>query len=237
MRFGALLALPIFLCSACGLDTVGSSTPPAEARVPEPSDSEGQSPSEAPPSSPAASPELTVTRTEITETVDLTAEGALDWIHWGSTTYNRRATGGAISDYTTAPQWSRGLANSTPVVFTWSDGTPRTAETGTSTYSYLNGADNLTATIAVRASRTPHLARFYLGGKDSHVRFTFRLADASAPPPEPIDIDQSGSFLVRFVTRFAASSDDTRLEVVSTLVSRRVWDGSVRIAAATLADR
>jgi hypothetical protein len=233
MRFAAPVSL---LLAACGLDTLGTSPPPERERPQE-------GPDEEPPESPAApvtpgpTPELSVMQTPITDTVDLTAEGVIDWVHWGSSTFNRHTGGDAIADYTTSPQWTREFASSTSVVFAWSDGTPKLQESGTSSYSYLNDADNLSATIAVRASRKPRVARFYVGGKDSHVRFAVRLVDGSAPPPPPIDIDQTGSFLVRLVTRFAAASDDTKLEIVGMLISRRLSDSSVRIAAATLAER
>jgi len=229
-------ALSFLLLGACGLDVAGTAPTPDPVRPAPTATTE-----EVPPPPPvavaddASVPALELTREEITGGVDLTAEGSIDWIHWGASTPNRKGSAAsAIADYTTAPAWARELDDKTWIEFRWSDGEPSRSDEGTTTYSYLNGADGLTATIAVRAGNSPRVARFYVGGKDSRVRFEARLAGATSPGP--IDVEREGSFLVRIVARFTAPSN-VSLELVSTLVSRRRSDGSVRIAAATLSER
>jgi hypothetical protein len=241
---------PITLVAACGLHVVGSAPNEREttdAAAPPSVDALGKDALDSSVTpEPAASDAtngpiavLTVTRQEPPALVDLASEGTLDWVHWGRAGQrNEKVSGDGIGEYTIAPAGlPREFAENTTVRFAWSGGTPTAAEPGTNTYSYLNDADGIVATIPIDASTTKRTARLYVGGKTSRVRFELSLTDDSAPPPPPIELeDDTGSFLTRLVVVFAAATDGAKLQAKCSLLKRFTSDASVRIAAVTLSD-
>src|SRR4051812_48471080 len=72
---------------------------------------------------------LVVTPTNSTATVDLSAEGSLDWAHWGldqTNSFNRKQTVAArISNFTLlGTNSTQSLTNSPATLFTWTNGMP-----------------------------------------------------------------------------------------------------------------
>lgn len=231
-----------FAVTACGLDVVGSSASPG---TPTPTE-EGEEPGAPPPAggpdaarTDAATGTLVWTREDITKDIDLTAEGGIDWVHWGHESARNEKKDpelDAIGELrffplNHVPEYE---GNST-TAFTWTDGSPVQGVT-TRRYLYLNGAgaEPLAITVPIQATSTVRTANVYLGGKGSLARYEAALTDGSAPSPEPIDIDESGPFLHRLRIDFAAASADAKLEVKVTRRDPRTTDASVRIAAVTL---
>ncbi len=128
--------------------------------------------------------------------VNLTAEGTLDWAHWGrgsATAFDHKATGGtAITSGTpsAAPNWYGGYSES----FSWSDGTPLTTMPATSTGIFFDTAGkNIVFTSAADNASTRTL-KVYLawnaGSTSTMGTITAHLSDSSAadwmgniPPP------------------------------------------------------
>jgi len=119
-------------------------------------------------------------------TVDLTAEGTLDWAHWGlnvATDFDDKEAGGnQISNITLFGPSQNGpfqYANAL-VAYSWSDGTPDTTAAGTTTGIYFNNLND-GYQITVPADTTKRILRVYAGGWNSTVHFDATLTDLSAP--------------------------------------------------------
>ncbi len=126
------------------------------------------------------------------QTIDLTAQGAVDWSHWSRTysVQNHKATSGnvpvgAISDLTRIG--SQMLSNQvSPASFSWSDGWAQgtdwvQSEGGTNT---TTGQTDLNSgfSFTVPASTQPRTLRVFLSGKSALGTLSATLSDGSAPP-------------------------------------------------------
>ena len=114
----------------------------------------------------------------------LTAEGVLDWVHWGRSSrsdVNRKASAAVrIGDYErldpSGPRANR--MNDGRTAYAWSDGTPQGVDSGTTTGIFFT-ADGYR--IRVPADTAERTVSVYLGGWNSSARFTATLSDGSAP--------------------------------------------------------
>lgn len=128
--------------------------------------------------------------------VNLSQQGALDWVHWGLFTESSidRKAGATplISDFTTvdpsngytfvyqyADNWNG---------YTWNDGTPNTAVTNTMTgvwaYSPGPGGNVMFGSgfhFTVRATTNTQTLRVYVGAYGARGKFSASLSDNSAP--------------------------------------------------------
>jgi Thrombospondin type 3 repeat len=112
-------------------------------------------------------------------TVDLTAEGVLDWAHWGESnaqSFNHKVDGGGrIGNLTQGAdkRWS-----SYPVTYVWSNGTPlATARTTTGVY---NQSDT-PLSFSVQADASTRKLRLYLAANAIDGQLTAHLSDSAAP--------------------------------------------------------
>ncbi len=156
--------------------------------------------------------------------VNLTAEGTLDWAHWGfvtATDFDQKS-GGAnrISNFTeisgggTAARFANAAT-----AFSWSDGTPTASATETTTGLYVGGLDD-GFEFTVAADTTPKLLKVYAGCWNAQARFEATLSDGSAAAyvSEALDDYGIGSAAV-YTIRFAANSAGQTLTVrVSSIV-------------------
>jgi len=112
-------------------------------------------------------------------TIDLTAEGALDWRFWGPpgmVSYKRTA-GDKISDYTMVGSGPASTHFRNAVAFSWSDGSPTLAVTGAA--DSLNVAQTLGsgASFTVPATANAQTLSVYLGGSNDTGLFEATLSD------------------------------------------------------------
>jgi hypothetical protein len=119
------------------------------------------------------------------ETINLTAEGTLDWAHWGLSTAgdfdHRSGAAVQISNYT--PVGSASSYNqygNNGLGFTWSDGTPDAATDNSTTGIWVPGVGN-GYEIRVPASATNRVLKIYLGAWQASGHFEASLSDGSAP--------------------------------------------------------
>lgn len=172
--------------------------------------------------------------------VNLTTAGRIDWAHWALVnkgSLNRRSGGTPwIPDVTTigAGQPARYADNYT--AFSWTNGTPTTVVSGTSSGLYMNGLSN-GFRITVPADPRPKRLSVYAGVYGARSRFEATLSDSSAAPYfnrqlEGIYANGYGIYTVDF----AAGSSNQTLSVRYTAESLSdTTYGNVTWQAATLA--
>ncbi|ATO17836.1 hypothetical protein CO540_13835 [Micromonospora sp. WMMA2032] len=153
-------ALPVAPTGRVGLPSEGDgavATPGLRPRQRPPSPS--PSPSTVAPS--PVAPTLAVSRAEVPATVDLSAVGAVDWVHWGllgaDRTVRKRGGSGAIRD-----EGGRGRRESysnNPEEYAWRDGVPVRSASGTMSGVYTcDRGSGFTLTVAADGQqRTVHL--------------------------------------------------------------------------------
>ena len=175
--------------------------------------------------------EITIKQIPERTSVDLTAEGTIDWTHWGATTVqsfdHRRAGGGKIGNLLQTPDF-RYVPY--PVTYTWSDGTPST--TGSTTTGVYNAGSAAKLSLRVGADDTIKTLRLYVGANVVNARLTAHLSDGSAPDAT-FDATGSGLYEVPLEIRFRAGSPEQTLALTWMSTSMAV-SAAVSIKAATL---
>jgi hypothetical protein len=112
--------------------------------------------------------------------VDLSAEGALDWVHWGDTSLNRKSGGGSqIGTYTVVGGGSPAKYSNDPRPMSWTGGT--LAATGMNNLNglYLSGTGK-GFTITAPADTTTRTLVVHVGGWNSGGTLTAHLSDGSS---------------------------------------------------------
>ena len=169
-------------------------------------------------------------------TVQLTTEGTLDWAHWGLSnagSFNHKAgVTQQISNYTALGGPVTQYSNN-PVGFTWTDGTPTSTATNTTTGVTIAGLLQ-GFRISAPADTTSRTLRVYIGALHTQGRMTAQLSDGSAPdyvatfsssPSGPVTLG------VYTFTYRAASSGQSLLV---TFTQGTLAPGNVTLQAATL---
>jgi hypothetical protein len=149
--------------------------------------------------------------------VDLTAEGPLDWVHWGLYTeasLDRKANVvEQISDLSlVAPSNFFGFAyqfGDNWAGYSWSDGTPDVSVTDTTTGVYVVGM-NHGFQLSVPAGTTVKTIKVYVGAYGANGKFQASLSDNSAPAYLDSSLSNAangpnGMYLISFAGRSAGS--------------------------------
>lgn len=188
--------------------------------------------------------------------VDLTAAGTLDWIHWGAgydggtgvyPGIDRKTTGRLISDVVAlfdagpdgdtstivgAYQYTEPSARAA----SWSDGTPTPSAANAGGYIWVDDVVGSGFALTVPADRAPRALSIYCGGWHTTGTLRAHLSDESAPDfvldaPRP----DAGGYTVVYTLRYRAASDGEKL-TVQYLTSACPSDGcgSVDLMAAWL---
>jgi hypothetical protein len=178
-----------------GLIPLESPTP-----TPTPSSSASQTPSPSPSTSrpptkkPADQGAITIATGGVPPTVDLTAEGTRDWVHWGEDgtfSLERNKNGGfAILEGTpTAPRFRHALS---PSRFAWTGGDPVDHSDGTPTGIRTCGAGNA-FTISAPAATSNRTLRLYLGVVSAKGVLQARLSAGAATSSAAVE-QRDGQF-------------------------------------------
>jgi hypothetical protein len=172
-------------------------------------------------------------------TADLTAEGTLDWMHWGfrdADSANRKADappliGNFVKIGTNAPVQFQ----ETFTAYSWSDGTPVAKATDTRTGVYLRGASS-GFTFSTPADTHPRTLKVYVSLYGARGLFQAYLGDFSAPVYADTSLDSVfGNDYAVFTLNFTAASAGQNLTVRYT--TTRAYDelyGNLSLQAATL---
>jgi len=112
--------------------------------------------------------------------VDLAAEGALDWVHFGDASFNRKSTGGSqISTYTVVGGGSPTKYSNDQRPMNWTGGSPTANGTNNLDGLYLSGTGK-GFTITAPADTTTRTLIVHVGGWNSGGTLTAHLSDGSS---------------------------------------------------------
>jgi hypothetical protein len=151
--------------------------------------------------------------------VSLTAEGTIDWAHWGDPVVNRKASGGSMLGDVTP------ITNGNPVypynndlrAFDWSDGAPTASSSGNKNGLYINGTGN-GFSLTVPASSSTRVLRVHVGGWYSSGRLVATLSNGTAPFIE--DVPFTGVQYTRdYVLTYSSAQAGQTLNVKWTMTS------------------
>jgi hypothetical protein len=168
--------------------------------------------------------------------VNLTTEGTADWAHWGlgsAVGFDHKAN--VTSQIPTFTQINGGPLgqSSLPAVFSWSDGTPDTASSGSSTAVSVSGNGRGFALIlpADPSARTLHL---YVAVSSGQANLTASLSDGSAAPYSDSSMASFfGNRIQEYTLTYSAASPGQSLRLAFTLLNN-YGAGTISLAAATL---
>jgi hypothetical protein len=164
--------------------------------------------------------------------VNLTAEGGLDWAHWGDGSLNRKAGvtaqissdsvigAGSVLTYTNDPR---------PV--SWTDGTPTPAGGNNMNGIYINGAGQ-GFSFTAPAGTTARTLAVHVGGWNSGGTLTAHLSDGSAPDFVDVTTAASGQYDRNYTLCYSAGTAGQTMKVSWVMSS---GNGNVTLNAAALA--
>ena len=177
---------------------------------------------------------------QTTATNNLTAEGTLDWAHWGlnsATSFNHKSgVAQQISTFTRIGTGPVRQYSDNAYSFSWNDGTPKASANGTTTGVYLGGVSN-GFQLTIPADTVARTLKVYLGLYGAQDVFQARLSDSSAPVYTDASLDSVfGNLYAVYTVNYRAASAGQTLIVKYT--SKTLYDaayGNLTWQAATLA--
>jgi len=172
-------------------------------------------------------------------TVDLTADGTLDWAHWGLAASNsfdhKDGVTGQIPEAGLIGTNALQQLITYPTGFNWSDGTPTPSASGTTTGVFIIGLTNGFA-LAIPASTTLQTLKLYVGLYAGQGNLQAFLGDFSAPAFSDISLQSLyGNTYGMYTLNFAAATPGQTLNVRFT--ADALYDltyGNTTLEAATL---
>lgn len=176
---------------------------------------------------------LTVSSGPISNPPNLSAEGDLDWAHWGSpndTDYDHKAgMAPQIGNFTLIGGAGIGHYSGAAASCSWVDGTPEQMETGLATgvYAYPLGGGYQ---WIIPASTTPRVLHLYVSTFATTGELDFTLSDGSAPSVTNIVAEGAAA---RITVTFAADSPSQTL-TVNYVMATGQSSGNVALMAASL---
>jgi len=187
----------------------------------------------------AADGELTVTAATPPKVVDFTAEGRVDWAHWGrvagTTILHRKAVPRPlIGEIVKIGPREVHTFETNPTAFTWSDGAPTAEVKATRSGVFIYG-QHAGFQVAVPADPTPRLAKFYCGVWRGQGNLEATLSDGSAAmaTAAKVGVDPEAGDNVVFTVRYRAASAGQTLTLKWTNAGNQ---GNVTVQAVTLSD-
>ncbi|HET6533705.1 MAG TPA: hypothetical protein VFH03_24210 [Actinoplanes sp.] len=151
---------------------------------------------------------IDVDRAGVPDTVDLSGEGRLDWVHWGeqSTFSLERDAGGDFKIREGPPTAPRQRHQLSPERFRWSGGAPVARSDGTRVGINTCGEDN-GFTLSAPASRTERTLRLYVGALQSRGRLAARLSTGGGTRAGELERRGDGMATAVFVVTYRAARD------------------------------
>ena len=163
-----------------------------------------------------------------TATVNLSAEGTVDWAHWSG--FDHKATGGTkISNYTRVGTGTVANYTNDLRTCTWNDGTP-TVSASNKNGIYITGAGK-GFQFTAPADLTSRTLKVYVGGWVSGGTLTAQLSDGSAADYVNSSFSGSGQYNVVYTLTYKAASAGKLLTVKWVQAS---GTGNVTLQGATL---
>ena len=157
---------------------------------------------------------LSAAVTSTASSVDLTAEGSADWVHWAldsAASVNRKSgVTEQISDISGATG-RRFVGGNSRASYSWTDGTP-TGSTTTSAGLYFSSPGS-TIQFTVAADTTPRTLQVHLGGYQARGRIEVSLSDGTVPPFVTTVQDLANPFDRTLTVNYQAASAGQALTV------------------------
>jgi hypothetical protein len=170
--------------------------------------------------------------------VDLSAEGTLDWIHWGLTSSNSVDRNAdvlpLITNYTRIGTNSLQQVADSTTTWIWTNGSPNLNNSGSASGIFVIGRSNGFG-LAIPASTHPRKLKLYGGLYGEQIRFRAYLSDFSAPAYYGTLANAYDTVDGMFTVQFASASPGQMLMV--RLESQVLFDpvfGNLRLMSATL---
>jgi hypothetical protein len=166
-------------------------------------------------------------------TASLTAEGTIDWAHWGDGVVNRKASGASVLGDVTM------ITNGNPTysynndlrAIDWSDGNPTVLHAGNRNGLFINSTGN-GFSLTVPATATARVLRIHVGGWYSSARLVATLSDGTAAPFTEDVAYTGGQYLRDYVLTYSSTLAGQSLKVKWTMTG---GGGNVTWNAASLA--
>ncbi len=269
MRFAQprfwLGACLVALTSACGLDVLGSGAVPtsdagssdaavadagrlddtaaAETSSNGDASGDGASSDGAPSDGASTLATLVLTASPLSTpptTSNLTADGTVDWAHWGYPgqvirkatgggvigNYVRTATGGQVVDYDFAG-W--------PIATSWSDGPAgNPSAMNTKTHQYFVYSPDVALTLMLPASLASRTAILYLGGYGARGRLELSFDDQPSKITSDERENQTYYYATRYEVQYSGSSASTKLVVRWKMVATYLSTGTIILSSIAL---
>jgi len=170
--------------------------------------------------------------------VDLTAEGAVDWAHWGlvsSTSFNHRAAvAQQISNYTQIGSGAVQRQKASPTSYSWSNGTPTASVTGTPSGVFTIGT-GAGFRVTVPADTTTRVLNLYVGLWAAQGKLEVTLSDGSAASfVDTSLINQTATSNGLYTLSYRAASSGQTLTIRWTAQTTFNTYGNITLQAATL---
>jgi hypothetical protein len=151
--------------------------------------------------------------TVVNAAVNLTLEGAGDWVHWGDSVLNRKSGVTAqISNYTIVGTGPVQTYNNDPRPMSWTDGTPTASIANDTNGVYISAVGN-GFSITVPANTTVQTLTIHLGGWTSGGTLTAHLSDNSAANFVDTTSSVNGSYDRNYTLIYSAASAGQTLSV------------------------
>jgi hypothetical protein len=179
---------------------------------------------------------LTAIHSSPPTTVNLTAEGTLDWIHWGyidgTSVRNRKTKGGIISEVTKIGTREMHTYADNPTAFTWSNGEPAAVVEQT-TSGVLISEHGYGFEVSVPADTQKRRLTIYFGVWRTNGQLEATLSDGSAAAYTSKLESQSASAITNaaYTLEYRAAKPGQKLTVRLTNVGQ---GGNMGFQAATL---
>ncbi len=172
--------------------------------------------------------------------IDLSAEGIIDWAHWGlgsPTKFDHKAgIMPQVSNYTKLGSSSVMWLNDNPTTFSWSDGTPTASIVNTPTGVFVNGTVGNGFEITLPADPNLKTLKLYVGLWSAQGKLEATLSDGSAAPYVDTGLNSNtGTKNGAYTILFKAGSTGQTLKLRYTLLTNHFAPhGNVTLEAATL---
>jgi hypothetical protein len=170
-----------------------------------------------------ASPYLAGSSSLPSGAIDLTAQGTVDWAHWGltsPTSFDHKAgVAQQISNFSVVGgQLSQVAQGTAPLLVSWTDGTPDATASGTNSGVYILGL-NTGYQVTVPADTTARVLILYVGIFNTQGKVQAHLSDGSSPDYTDTSLSSSGNISGAYTLAYKAGSASQTLTVTFTFNS------------------
>jgi len=169
---------------------------------------------------------------------DLTADGALDWAHWGLSSTNsfdhKSSVTPLIGDYSAVGTNPVRQTNDVGVGYSWSDGTPTASVANSTTALLVTGTDN---GFQFQVTADTNLTRLlvFVGTRAAQGKLQLHLSDSSVPDYVDASLDiVSGETNGLYTIDFSTATNGQTLSVTFTLQAPHDAGGAVLLHAAAV---